>query len=951
MKCLRVHFAATAAMLAAAPAPGGFFYANTGPGNVPWPGGLVPYQFDASLAPGQTNTLRHGLLEWTLAANLTFVPRSNQTRYLLLKYDPHGPNRVSGANPLVVEVNRLSRAQVAHEVGHALGFNHENIRPDQATRLLVLTNNIQPGQLGWFIPDPTGVMHGGYDFESVMHLGRNFASLDPATLDTQQARPGFERFQPRMGNLALSPADRAAAAFLYGPPAAPPSPVVTNTRDFGAGSLRAALYAAADQPGTTVTFNLPPTDPGFSNGVFTIQLTGHLPPVVADGTVVDGSTQPGFAGRPLIFVDGSALLPEEVVGSVSGLLIYAANCAVKHLAFTRFNWNGLTLLHADATNNTIAGCWCGLDATGADRAPNDYQGILIADGASRNLIGGAQATNRNVLSGNSQYGLFITDSNTSGNVVLGNYVGADVSGSFAVSNAAGGAFLGNGAASNLIGGAAASARNVFSGNHNFGLWLGGGGARANLVQGNFFGLNAAGTAALPNSFVGMHLIDGARSNTIRDNVFSGNFSEGLRVSGPETAGNVVQGNLCGVSPEGTSAIPNGWGGLTLFDGANANLIGGLTPGARNVCSGNGTAGLVLGSDAHENVVLGNFIGTDVAGGSSVPNGFAGVLVEGAWHNSIGGPAAGAGNVVSGNWSYGLFLSNPTTRGNRIQGNFIGTAADGATPLANGMGILLTGGAGENVLGWAHDGSGAGNRIAFNLAAGARLETAGTQGNTIRGNAISDNGGLGLDLAGGAEDHFGVTANDATDADDGANGLQNFPVLTDAFAYPTSTTVRGVLRSTAGRGLLVDIYRNPVPDPSGHGEGRHWFASIALTTDASGSGAFTLTATGSFPGQHFTATATDLLTGDTSEFSRALLATNAPPPPVFAGPCLLTSTGFVTRLLLNPGQSYRVQATTNLARQPILWADLTNFTASASNQLFRDRDATNQPLRFYRTVSP
>ena len=55
----------------------------------------------------------------------------------------------------------------------------------------------------------------------------------------------------RMGSLALSKGDRAAAAYLYGPPSVPLTNVVTTTSDVGAGSLRAALYYATDHPGTS----------------------------------------------------------------------------------------------------------------------------------------------------------------------------------------------------------------------------------------------------------------------------------------------------------------------------------------------------------------------------------------------------------------------------------------------------------------------------------------------------------------------------------------------------------------------------------------------------------------------------------------------------------------------------------------------------------------------------
>jgi hypothetical protein len=397
----------------------GNFYAGLSPANVPWTNGLVPYEFaTTNLTVGQRQTYLDGLREWELAANVKFVPRTNQTRYVLFPYNTNGFDNVSsGYSPQVVSIDRLSRAQVGHEMGHSFGFTHENIRPDQSSHLTILSNNIAPGYMVWFQIDPTSVTNGNYDFESVMHLGHDFGSTQPGALDTQLARPCYERYQPRMGNLCLSPGDRAALRFLYGPPAIPLTNVVTTTADAGPGSLRAALYYATDNSGAIVRFNIPTNDPGFSNGVFNIHLSGHLPPLVTDGTVIDGGTQPGFTEQPLIVVDGSQLLPEA--GTVSGLLIYAANCAVKNLSFTRFNWNGITMLYADATNNVLAGCWSGLDSTGTNAAPNDYQGVFISDGASRNIIGGTNAPARNVLSGNAQYGIWIAGTNTVGNVVWG----------------------------------------------------------------------------------------------------------------------------------------------------------------------------------------------------------------------------------------------------------------------------------------------------------------------------------------------------------------------------------------------------------------------------------------------------------------------------------------------------------------------------------------------------
>ena len=113
---------------------------------------------------------------------------------------------LSGYSPQVVSISSLSRAQVGHEMGHSFGFLHENIRPDQTNYLTVLSNNVTSGNLGLFQIDPTSVTNGNYDFESVMHLSWDFASVQPGVLATQQPKPAyFPRYQFRMGNYALSP--------------------------------------------------------------------------------------------------------------------------------------------------------------------------------------------------------------------------------------------------------------------------------------------------------------------------------------------------------------------------------------------------------------------------------------------------------------------------------------------------------------------------------------------------------------------------------------------------------------------------------------------------------------------------------------------------------------------------------------------------------------------------
>ncbi len=95
----------------------GNFYAGTSPANVPWPGGIVPYEFTNTLSAAQQQTYLDGLQEWELAANVRFVPHTSQTRWILFTYNTSGQDTVSpGYNPQIVTVDRLSRAQVCHEM-------------------------------------------------------------------------------------------------------------------------------------------------------------------------------------------------------------------------------------------------------------------------------------------------------------------------------------------------------------------------------------------------------------------------------------------------------------------------------------------------------------------------------------------------------------------------------------------------------------------------------------------------------------------------------------------------------------------------------------------------------------------------------------------------------------------------------------------------------------------
>ena len=949
---------------------GGNFYAGTSPTNVPWPGGVVPYQF-TNLTAAQQTTFLDGLREWELAGGVHFVPYSNQTRWILFSYNTNFQDYVSGGSysPQMVTVSSLSRAQVCHEMGHSFGFTHENIRIDKTNYITVLTNNIynESSNIYWFTIDPTSVTNGNYDYESVMHLGWNFDSVNTNSATQVPTAPYFPKYQYRMGNLCLSPGDRAALKYLYGAPLVPLTNVVTTTADVGPNSLRAAMYYVTDNPGTTVRFNIPTNDPGYSNGVYNIHLTGHLPPLASNGMVIDGSTQPGFTGNPHLVVDGSQIIPDTATSN-TGLLIYSASNQVKNIVFQGFNWNGLTLEYSGATNNTIAGCWIGLAANGSNSAANAFQGIFFTQGAGHNTIGGTNALARNVISGNGQYGLWMSDTNTTGNVILGNYIGTDATGSFAVPNPSGGITILTNGTGHVIGGATTNARNVISGNGSPGVFLSGPNVSNNLVEGNYIGLNAAGTAGIPNNSAGIYVNAGATSNAVINNVISSNNNIGLYISDPGTSGNVFQGNFIGTDSTGKLALANPYEGVALQGGATSNLIGGTTPGAANVISGNYYGLVVYGTGTSGNVIEGNLIGVDITGKTELANAYEGLAMgSGTSSNTIGGTATGAGNVISGNY-YNVVVLDPGTTGNLFEGNYIGVDITGKATLTNQyQGFVIGNGAASNIIGGTV--ASAANVISGNDI-GVTISDTGTSGNLFEGNLIGmdvtgtnglgnafnniqvQNGasgnviggtgvgqgnviafspGDGVGLFGSSVTNISIRGNSifsngyGIGLNGGANDSQNSPAITNAHGYSTSTTVMGTLSSTANSSFFIDVYRNLPVAPS---QGQYYLGTVSVTTDGSGNATFALTNySANYSGDYFTATATSA-SGNTSQFSAYVTATNVPAPSAqFANSSAWHTNGFVFTLALATNFSYHVQTATNLSANPIVWSNLTNFTAN------------------------
>jgi len=669
---------------------------------------------------------------------------------------------------------------------------------------------------------------------------------------------------------------------------------VTNTNDEGPGSLRQAITDANARTGAdAISFNIPATDPGcdFDRHVCTIT-PGSVFPFVSDPATIDGYTQPGARPNTLA-IGNDAVLLIKLLGSsapdgIGTLIIAGGNSTVRGIVFDRYHGtNGGTnrLELRTKGGNKVEGCFiAGVGHT------NDT-GLVIFDSAN-NTIGGTTLGARNVISGNGT-GIRLQGASP-GTTIQGNYIGTIREGTQVAGNGNStgiqiGPTTGMGASNTIIGGTTAAARNVISGNRVFGILLFDSATTGVLIQGNYIGPNAAGTAPiLPpglSNASGVVLLD-TNNVTIggtgagAGNVISGNTGIGIDLYG-KCDNNVIQGNLIGTDATGVAKMRNRLG-ISIGRGGGAcsnNTIGGTMPGARNIISGNGFFNFGPGISFEMNpatagnLIQGNYIGTDINGTAALGNAGAGIEIFGSQPtdgvNTIGGTNAAARNIISGNTGNGILCG-----GNKIsiQGNYIGTDVNGTGNLGNGLsGIEISARDNNNIGG---TDAGEGNVIAFNglvdprFGDGVRVVSSGSGlGNRILGNAIFSNVRLGIDLVGGSE-ASGVTANDPFDGDTGPNGLQNYPVLTSVTNTGGIVNIAGTLNSAASTTFRLEFFRNEVVDPTGFGEGQVFLGSMDVLTDTNGNATFTANFPSVTAAQRVSATATDP-GGNTSEFSAAI----------------------------------------------------------------------------------
>jgi hypothetical protein len=431
-----------------------------------------------------------------------------------------------------------------------------------------------------------------------------------------------------------------------------------NTLEDGLCSFQEAVQAAntsaavdacpAGAPGATntIAFNIP------GSGIHTITVTTVTE--ITSSLAIEGSTQPGYAGVPLI----------HITGAVEDLLFFNPNAnasALRDLMLTNTNRGGLidgaTAFFA-SNNNEITGNYFntdGINSIGAHGAG------LLFDISANNVIGGSTAATRNIFGG--QTGIYLQDS--SHNRVEGNYFGVRSDGNMPISGLP---VSGNGIQVFDVMGTPTG--NVIRGNVITGFLAGvqlSQGATASTVQGNHIGVGADGSTVHGNG-IGV-LVYGASNNTIGGpttadrNVMSGNTSTNitLEAHGPYRANNnIIDGNYIGPDATGLNFVsPNALFGVYVVGGAAANVISG------NVIGGNqqgiyidATSGVASGSS--QNCINGNSIyGVNNANTVSAP------LADNWWGDGRGprynGDPVGAGDWVSANVTFVPFLTSKPAR--------------------------------------------------------------------------------------------------------------------------------------------------------------------------------------------------------------------------------------------------------------------------------------------------
>ena len=558
----------------------------------------------------------------------------------------------------------------------------------------------------------------------------------------------------------------ALSSVLAPSPAAAAGPFVVNkTGDASDRNIGNGTCDSSKKSGNQCTFRAAIQEANSGSAIDTINFNiattprvikpaSPLPPITTE-VVIDGYSQPGSSPNTQASGDNAVLkitLDGVNAGNgANGLEVGGFKSTVKGLVIQRFSGSGIVLV---GQSDKVFGNFIGTTAAGTAARGNGTGITLSSPGGT---VGSGNPEDRNLISGNNGDGVHVSGSEADNAFIVNNLIGTKKNGTAALGNGGVGVRVeGEGAQVGFI---TAGYGNVISANGGYGvLVLQNAGTNGSKIAGNLIGTDVTGSADLGNDGGVMVQANGVTiggTTTAARNVISGNDGNGVTLSGSTSC--VIVGNYIGTNAAGTAALGNGLSGIYMT-GSTDTVIGGTVAGARNVISGNGQDGVGILTDSSRTKVQGNRIGTKADGTGDLGNVGDGVIVTGR-DNEIGGSASGAGNLISGNDSIGVRVSGVGTviDANEVTRNVI--------KLSGFDGIALISTAATTV---------SSNLIQSNGRDGVAVFPS-SSGSDIVGNQIFGNNGLGINLIGGTEDAFGVTANDSGDPDTGANNLQNFPV--------------------------------------------------------------------------------------------------------------------------------------------------------------------------------
>ncbi len=494
---------------------------------------------------------------------------------------------------------------------------------------------------------------------------------------------------------------------------------VTNTNNSGNGSLRKAISDANANPGfDTINFAI-------GSGPQTIAPLGSLP-VIVDPVNINATTQPGYAGTPIIELSG-----QNTSGATDGLIISGpggGGTTIQGLAINLFPRFGIFINVVGG--NVIRNCYIGTDRTGVADVGNANNGIHILN-SPNNLIGGINAGDRNLISGNNADGIHIEGSGSQTNRIEGNIIGLNAGGTFKVGNDFNGITITDNGSNNTIGNTAVGGRNIISANGHAGIYIYSG-ASGNRIIKNFIGLDITGTSGVANGRDEIKSVNAPLTVIGQNgagNFISGNGDNGIEATNASTT--TIQFNLIGLDYLGSTAVPNSTDGIHISNSTGV-VIGGVWGTTGNLVSGNYRHGIYLQGNLPGLQVKGNLIGTDAGGSQARGNHNSGVYVE-SYDLTIGGSASADRNIIAGNSTAGIDLAVNTNHV-RIFGNYIGTNITGTAALPNYYGVLVDR-VGYNYIGGANPGEG--NVISGNSSDGISMRF-GARNNVVLGNIIGLN---------------------------------------------------------------------------------------------------------------------------------------------------------------------------------------------------------------------